>query len=254
MLFPTPAAAVSCDSAENDELYFTRLASDEGLELLRCNWDFLLLLLFPSLGDSAREEEEEEATPTPERDEGEDEVEAPPPEGPITLQSLREYYGHASAAEVERAVARMRHPDTMDRVHYSYIVFLRFMGWKIHSDERGELDRHRNWKERYDVLARCGAASPSSSDVGGPRYESFNFYTSCVPRIVKSFLSLGFLTYAARFVEFFIDEAACGRLQQCVPWVEQEWLPLLEGCPELDPHHTKRIRHKIFKLTHSDSD
>lgn len=53
----------------------------------------------------------------------------------------------------------------MDRLHYSYIIFLRFYGWRMHDDQRGVIDRHRNWRTRYKLLSLSMYKSKNSSDV-----------------------------------------------------------------------------------------
>ena len=73
----------------------------------------------------------------------------------------------------------------MDRIVYSYQCILLFFGWRLHDAERGEIDRHRSWRERYDELG---------DDQGRSAY-------GCISWVLRCMLELTMPRMAVRFME-----------------------------------------------------
>lgn len=161
----------------------------------------------------------------------------------------------------------IREPGHMDRIYYSYIVLLRFFGWRVHDEERGLLDRNRAWAERYAMLEMfrahrtqqaemtpCSALSPPLQMPPSPTYAAFNFYEDGLPRVLRGLLDVGFLRLAVRLVEFVMEEIKCDRLLFLLPLVEGTLLPLVVEHANVEPSHKTRLKKQLYRLTHSDSD
>ncbi|CAD2215835.1 Opioid growth factor receptor (OGFr) conserved region containing protein, putative [Angomonas deanei] len=251
LLMP-PTATPTLDAEEQAESYAQQIAGDEGIELLRRNWKLIVAVLFPC-GSPLKEASSSAAT------------EGTPNEGaPISFEEC------ASTNLRPADVRDLREPGSIDRIHYSYIVLLRFFGWRLHDESRGVLDRHRNWESRYTVLADYppvhGEPSPSGLPSGvleaiqlknvpdSPSYGAFHFYNGAILRILQCFITVGFLTYAVQLVEFMLEEMGNGRLLHLYDWMEQCVLPLLVAEETIDKSHKTRLKKKFYKLTHSDSD
>lgn len=173
-----------------------------------------------------------------------------------------------------KVVKELRHCTMLDRILYSVTVFLRFYGWRLHDDTRGEVDRHRNWRGRYALLKPAHIEGRSACDpeekrkvtekfstgdlsvtpCSSPAYGKFNFYTSGLPHLVQSFLTIRFFQYAIRLVEFIVEEMKAERLTFLYSFVSENLVPLLENCCEIDPSHTARLRRKLRSLIESDSE
>lgn len=295
-----PPAAVNGLGDVADESYAVQLASSHGLEFLRLHWHVLLPLLFPCCrwGDEA--DATDPAVSCSGRDNssgkcsshvrqsfsGAREEASSPVESSCSVSELYELLLRRPLLESDLAI--VREPGLMDRVYYSYVVLLRFFGWRVHEEERGLLDRHRAWQERYALLELYRtstaaaattelatgptAAGPCShvdgNDVKGnsahqarralppppPTYHSFNFYESGVPRVLRSLLDIGFLRLAVRLVEFLLEEMGYGRLLFLLPLVEATLLPILVQRPHVESSHKTRLKKRLHRLTHSDSD
>ncbi|KAG5499534.1 hypothetical protein JIQ42_05007 [Leishmania sp. Namibia] len=295
-----PPAAVSGAADVAEENYAVQLASSDGLELLRLHWHVLLPLLFPCCrwGDQASANapgvlcsvrnscsgaaEENGPSSFPEQQGCSVTEDGPsaPAESAWSATDLYELLLHRPL--MENDLATIREPGLMDRVYYSYVVLLRFFGWRVHEEERGLLDRHRGWQERYALLelyrtsaavtltaggetGTTTAASLSRADHGSvtkggarppppPTYRAFNFYESGVPRVLRCLLDIGFLRLAVRLVEFLLEEMGNGRLRFLLPLVETTLLPTVVQHSNVESSHKARLRKRLYRLTHSDSD
>ncbi|CCW70176.1 unnamed protein product [Phytomonas sp. Hart1] len=320
MLFPPTAMDDTSQLAE--EHYAEKLANEEGLELLQWNWELLLALLFPCLLEG-------DPVPAPSRPTSEtfqageigsnksEDFEKDPETSPVPALHvstnpspplLRSADVCTAAHITDVDLAHLREPGMIDRIYYSYIVFLRFLGWKVHDEKRGMLDRHRSWRRRYELLAPLAlsskpeddltdafcsgddrssrkpaeALSTSSGDGGcitpsgighahsngvsgrvsraskSPlrrfKYGHFDFYCDAIPRMLRCFLSIGFLTISVRLVEFIIEEMAAGRIEFLYDLVEKQALPALNSCTAIDASHIRRLTKMFHSLTQSDSD
>ena len=128
----------------------------------------------------------------------------------------------------------------MDRMHYSYSVILHFYGWRLHDQETGELDRHKNWTARYKALEDDPAAVDK--------------YYSYITWILRHLLEFLLTTYAQRLGLFLLDEFGCGRLLLLRGQWDRLWRPMLLGCAEVDDCGKQQLRKREKKLDHSDSD
>ncbi|CAG9576406.1 conserved hypothetical protein [Leishmania major strain Friedlin] len=295
-----PPAAVNGLGDVADENYAVQLASSNGLEFLRLHWHILLPLLFPCCrwGDEAgaidptvscsgRDNSSGQCSSHVQQDfSGSEEGASSPVESSCSASELYELLLRRPLLESDLAI--VREPGLMDRVYYSYVVLLRFFGWRVHEEERGLLDRHRAWQERYALLELYRASTTAAattqlatgptaagpcSHVDGddfegnnvhqarhacprppPTYHSFNFYESGVPRVLRSLLDIGFLRLAVRLVEFLLEEMSYGRLLFLLPLVEVTLLPILVQQPHVESSHKTRLKKRLYRLTHSDSD
>lgn len=174
-----------------------------------------------------------------------------------------------------RDLKELNCPSAVDKIHYSIIVFLRFYGWRLHDDTRGEIDRHQNWRERYALLRPTPRTivAPNNEEEAtiackregqtesfseflqrSPKYGEFDFYTSGLPHFVQCFLGIGFITYAIGLVEFVIEEMKAERLTFLIHLVSETLLPELEHSPSVDSSHISRLRRKLKSLLESDSE
>ncbi|AYU79689.1 hypothetical protein, conserved [Leishmania donovani] len=295
-----PPAAVNGLGDVADENYALQLASSDGLEFLRLHWHVLLPLLFPCCrwGDEAgatdpavlcsgQDNSSSKCSSHVQQDfSGSEEGASAPFESSCSASELYELLLRRPLLESDLAI--VREPGLMDRIYYSYVVLLRFFGWRVHEEERGLLDRHRAWQERYALLelyrmpttaaattqlATGPTAAGTRSHVDGddvkgnsvyqarracppppPTYHSFNFYESGVPRVLRSLLDIGFLRLAVRLVEFLLEEMGYGRLLFLLPLVEATLLPILVQQPHVESSHKTRLKKRLYRLTHSDSD
>lgn len=193
---------------------------------------------------------------------------------PISSISCRDIKELQAGLNLE-SLRELNCPNVFDRIHYSIITFLRFYGWRLHDDTRGELDRHLNWRKRYALLgmARKEIGIGKIREVEGekskivvpvehttedfcstPEYGKFDFYTSGLPHLVESFLGIGFSLYAIHLVEFIIDEMKAERLTFLYSLVKETLLPALERCRSVDASHMSRLRRKLRSLVESDSE
>lgn len=158
---PAPVGALGEVANEN---YAVQLASPLGLEMLRSNWRSLLCALFPCLleEDDPLPEVEPHAAADADVDAAADAADAP------LVSPERCVLARCSTHDYDR----LREPGTMDRLFFSFVVFLRFFGWRVHDEQRGVLDRHRNWESRYQLLEKAYHAS-LSSEGGQPRNAFF---------------------------------------------------------------------------------
>lgn len=132
----------------------------------------------------------------------------------------------------------MRDGALLDRIHYSYTILLHFYGWRLHDQETGELDRHKNWRSRYDALS------------DGSAVDCYAVWT----RMLRVLLELKLTTYAARFLLFLLQEMRCGRLRFLQgPW-DAVWWPLVERNQNVAPDVKTQIRRRRRRLDVSSSD
>lgn len=248
-----PPAKVGALDDVAQENYSMQIASEVGLEYLRSNWRVLLIVLFPCLPPGV--------APLPvDREEGEaldavHRTHASPDIEPSCLEACASY--PMSTVDLNA----LREPGMMDRIYYSYVVLLRFLGWRMHDEKRGLLDRHRNWEARYNLL-RPDAAVLADWRQGvdllqaplAPPYGHYHFYVAALWRSLQCFLSVGFLTFAVRLVEFLIEEMSCGRLDFLSDFVREMALPLLQGSADIEASHLTRLQKRFTRLTESDSD
>ncbi|XP_067655557.1 opioid growth factor receptor-like protein 1 isoform X2 [Haliotis asinina] len=96
---------------------------------------------------------------------------------------------YAQELQLKEAEAIKKNPETCDRVLRSYKMMLNFYGMKLKDDETGELEREKNWRQRYHHLNR-----------------SMHNYLR-ITRILKSLGELGFEHLKAPFVRFVLKEA-----------------------------------------------
>ncbi|EPY25653.1 hypothetical protein STCU_06590 [Strigomonas culicis] len=271
-----PTAEATLDAEAQHESYAKQIAGEDGLALLQRNWKLLLAVLFPVLARGqtvgALQEACRRAPPPPEEEEGGREAASG---APLTLDMVATYVAQRMRPHDFR---QLRDPGMLDRIHYSYVVVLRFFGWRLHDEQRGVLDRHRHWEARYAALApRTGAlAAPPPAvevrDVGpavsasvyaavdleavpdaAPVDGTFCVYDAALLRVLQCLLQFGFITYAARLVEFVMEEITYGRLSFLLAWVGGRALPLIIAS-EADQSHKTRLQKRWYKLNHSDSD
>lgn len=264
-----PPASIGLTTAENEESYARHLATESGLELLRINWERLLPLLLPIV-ELSSDAACPSSAPAVIDDTPAVDTTTRMRENPYATDggAARQTRCIESGTELRQPVVRacdvraLRAPSAMDRIHYSYIVFLRFFGWRMHDDRRGVLDRHRGWAMRYQSLQRVAHAAPDTAidaPAGGEaRYGVFDFYASALPHMLRSLLDLGFFTYAIRLVEFLLEELACDRLTFLYPLVERTLVPLIcehsNSDGGVDDSHKRRLKRMLRRLTCSDSD
>ncbi|GET89451.1 hypothetical protein, conserved [Leishmania tarentolae] len=294
-----PPAAMNGIGDVADESYAVQIASSDGLEFLRLHWHILLPLLFPCclFGDEAGVTDDPTVSCSgrdsssgkcsvhaQQRFSVSEEGVASPAESSCSASELYELLLRRTLLESDLAI--VREPGVMDRVYYSYVVLLRFFGWRVHEEERGVLDRHRAWQERYQLLELyrtsttvAAATQLTTSTTAGlcshgdgdgvkdsgaevrrarppppPTYSSFNFYESGVPHVLRSLLDIGFLRLAVRLVEFLLEEMGNGRLVFLLPLIEETLLPILAQHPHIESSHKTRLKKRLYRLTHSDSD
>ncbi|ESL11699.1 hypothetical protein TRSC58_00544 [Trypanosoma rangeli SC58] len=227
-------------SGFSEEEQSARLSSSDGIELLRLNWNRLLWLLMPSLQFGVTTGKE------PEREEDYASMEV---DGECTSSSL------ISDWELQRPVTwedykQLRHPSVMDRIHYSYVVFLRFYGWRLYNEESGVLDRHQNWRERYKALA----LGSNLRDGGGAADGPFLGFYAALPRILCVLLELCLTRYAVNLVAFLLEEMGKGRLLLLQSSLEESWLPQILRSRQVAEAERERLRRQLYRLSHSDSD
>ncbi|RNF14952.1 uncharacterized protein Tco025E_05744 [Trypanosoma conorhini] len=223
-----------------EEEHSARLSSSDGLELLRLNWNRLLWLLLPSL-----------------RFGGTTERCAAADAGDASMGANGECAANSAISDWElyRPVAwedyrQLRHPSIMDRVHYSYVVFLRFYGWRLYDEESGVLDRHQNWRGRYKALEPGGHLHEGGDAAGG---SCIGFYAA-LPRILCVLLELCLTRYAVNLVAFLLEEMSKGRLLLLQSSLEESWLPLILRSKQVVDAEKARLRRQLYRLSHSDSD
>ena len=138
---------------------------------------------------------------------------------------------------------------TIDRVHYSYLCALSLLGWRLHSEETGELDRHRGWRERY---AHWGRA-PS---LGLPM-------DAALLATARFLLSMRLVSFSRRLVEFMVEEAKAGRLTHAVlpedGVLRAVLLPMVSGAvfmdtPVMEEGDVGRLLKTIQRLVDKASD
>jgi hypothetical protein len=147
----------------------------------------------------------------------------------------------------------------MDRVHYSYNVLLHYLGWRMHNQETGELDRHAYWRERYQILESelltrysSGPATTASSGIGG--------YTLIIP-ILRTLIEFRLTVFAKNLLRFVLEEMLKGRLLFLREVWTSVWVPYLQEVVEERPDLQERIQHdcqrmlrRAAKIGHDDSD
>ncbi|KAK7201211.1 hypothetical protein NESM_000182700 [Novymonas esmeraldas] len=279
-----PPAPVNGLGEVADESYAVQLAAPDGLEYLRRRWHVLLPLLFPRQLHDASGEVGAAGQDSPSDDRGNSGCEATseccdttsPEVAWSTAQLCEELRRRSLSAE---DLATVREPGMMDRVYYSYVVLLRFFGWRVHDEERGLVDRHRGWQARYasldlhrgaptapaatahdederdDIVCGDGGASVMhAAHDAPPTYATFDFYASGLPRVLGCLLDIGFLRLAVRLVEFLLEEMSAGRLVPLQSLVEATLLPMIVDHPHVEASHKTRLQRRLYRLTHSDSD
>eukprot|EP00759_Apiculatamorpha_spiralis_P040048 PhF_6_TR38711/c0_g1_i2/m.57936 len=147
---------------------------------------------------------------------------APPP-GSLIPHTLQDH---------ERAAIRSD-SSLMDRLHYSYMMFVDFFGWKIHNQHNGELDRSKAYKERYAYLGE-----------GSGKEHLWDSWT----RVLRSLTDFMLHRYARYAVKYMIDEIVKGRLGFLRGRLETVWIPMM-----VDPDDRIHFARKLEKLDKSDS-
>jgi hypothetical protein len=137
----------------------------------------------------------------------------------------------------------------MDRWQYTYTIWLHFFGWRLHNEETGELDRHRNWRGRYRSLSRAGLASEDPFAGGG----STRCYTE-LTRMLRVLLEMKLANYAVRCLIFLCDEFHAGRLHLLMTSWDRYYFPLVAGCTDADPDMVAFAMKKFQRVGSSDSD
>ncbi|ORC87593.1 uncharacterized protein TM35_000211990 [Trypanosoma theileri] len=229
-----------------------QLSSSDGLELLRVNWELLLWLLMPTVRieflSIVKEEmnlnrKKEEKVNVKGDNDDDDDVSTP-------ICSLQELL----TPLMWKDYTQLREPGMMDRVHYSYVVFIRFYGWRIHNEESGVLDRHQNWKERYKILLEnCKENNNKQDDNICCGLKKCCFY-SALTHILRVLLDLCFTRYAINLVAFMLEEMRKGRLLRLQSSLEKCWLPQVIECKQVPVSEKERLQRQLYRLTHSDSD
>ncbi|CCW64132.1 unnamed protein product [Phytomonas sp. EM1] len=157
-----------------EERYAQNLATEDGLELLRWNWELLLALLFPCLPewdpvpvlphtDSEVLEQKEVVSQETSLPTGDPKARTAPAlssSNNISIPPLTSADACQMTPITDADLVSLREPGMLDRIYYSYIVFLRFFGWRVHDERRGLLDRHRGWRRRYELLYPLEASLP----------------------------------------------------------------------------------------------
>lgn len=225
----------------SEEEHSLRLSSSEGLELLRTNWELLLWLLMPSVQISAS---------------------CDPMDGADDSSPISSWRELCCPLTWEDYKCLRRH-GVMDRVHYSYVVFLRFYGWRLHNEENGVLDRHRNWEARYRLLVSPDQCCKCSLGGGVVCDEVVRRWTcddgvpcpyTALTRILKVLLELCFNRYAVNLVAFIIEEMSKGRLLFLQQILESVWFPIVVNSKQVADADRDYLSRKLHYLTHSDSD
>lgn len=235
-LFPPSAVVAGASKDANDESYAEGLASAEGLELLQLNWHFLRVLLLP-VGLSRCVSSQSSSATSAE---------------PIRFDSSEmKEMDHLPLSQDEGK--EILSPAFLDRFHFTFIIFLRFYGWKLHDESRGVIDRHRSWAERYEALALCDG-KPSAPSEKPPSSHTFNFYESGLPRMVQHLIDIHFFKFAVGLVEFLVEELTVGRLIWLSTLVERVLLPQITSSSAIDSSHKSRLLRKLSSLFESDSE
>ena len=142
---------------------------------------------------------------------------------------------------------------TIDRVHYSYLCVLSYLGWRLHSEETGELDRHRGWKQRYSTLLHPPTTTTSSVLP----------LDTVLTALLTFLLGMRLVTFATRLILFIVDEAKAGRLVHLVvsegAVVRTTLLPILSTSlyldgPVMGPEEVARVEAVIKKMVDNESD
>lgn len=241
-----------------DESYAVQLATDDGFDFLIDHWDVLLPLLFPCAHVRGLQLT---CPASPLSWEAEQHNEERKMEGAENSWSTLRVISAAQQPLKTADVKAMRNPGFMDRLYYSYIVILRFFGWRVHDEKRGLLDRHRGWLQRYNQLSPFshGLVQPKarSTTLLSPSAQSYQtdaFYSSALPRVLQCLLDVGFLTLGVRLVEFLLEELSCGRLGFLQPLVEEQLLRRVVEDVNVDESHKNRLKKRLRRLQCSDSD
>lgn len=243
-----PPCGVDPNAETRDNLYAEGIASGSGIELLRRHWVLLVALLLPTNVRRVSSSSGGDGGATASAD-------ALEPLGAITTAAeCLDATGQLSAGEFKRLFS----PGVMDKVEYSYIVFLRFYGWRLHDEQRGVLDRHRGWADRYAALEQgvkglCWDGR-SPVDMASPSYGTFNFYHSGLIQLVDFLKEFRLFRYAVGLVEFILEEIKSQRLTFLLEFVEVYLLPRVENCPGIDETHCTRLRKKHNSIVNSDSE
>jgi len=119
----------------------------------------------------------------------------------------------------------------MDRFHYSYMIAVDFYGWRIHNQHNGELDRSKEYKERYQWL------------------EVNQSYWDAWTRILRSLIDMMLYKYVRYAVKYMVEEMTKGRLPYLRDRVRDVWIPMCH-----DPEDRKLFLKRLQKLDQSDSD
>ena len=177
-------------SEEHESTFESTISAADRVALLDSHWEVLASLLTPDFDPTSVDD----ATPQTRPSSTLGAAWAP---RPVTLTELMWLRSDASA---------------MDRYQYSYGVMLLWFGWRLHDGMTGELDRHRDWRTRYEALE----ALPQRGAVVSRR----------VVRLLRSLLFVGARTFADKLVHFVSQELREGRLHAFRDEFERVWLPV----------------------------
>ena len=197
---------------------------EHSCKLLSVNWPLLEPFLLPSLH---RQQDSSSSTSTTEP-------------APFPALTYAEY-------------KRLRSdPSMMDRIHYSYNILLHYLGWRMHCQETGELDRHRYWKERYATLEGQLLGKLPNDHVGG--------YNVITP-LIRMLAEFRLLVFAKNLLKYVLEEMVNGRLLFLRAAWRDAWIPFLASCKEESSELNARIKkdldrmvRRYDKLDESDSD
>ncbi|CUE70863.1 Hypothetical protein, putative [Bodo saltans] len=179
----------------------------------------------------------------------------PPPRdapcGALLFPSLLE--GNITA---EQWKALIRDGPMLDRIHYSYTVMLHFFGWRLHSEETGEVDRHQNWRARYEILNSSASSLQPSSSSSSSSSSSLRLYAVWT-RMLRVLLELRMPNYVGRWMRFLLEEFKSSRLLFLLPVWDSVWFPYVGDGKLLFPETIEQLRkhrRKVDVHTSSDED
>jgi hypothetical protein len=134
----------------------------------------------------------------------------------------------------------------LDRIHYSYTIMLHYYGWRLHNEETGEIDRHQNWRARYEAL------SSTQTSISSP-LRLYAVWT----RMLRVLLELRMPNYVGRWMRFLLEEFKNDRLLFLLPVWDSVWFPYVGDGKLLFPEtivQLRKYRRKLDVHTSSDED
>jgi len=130
----------------------------------------------------------------------------------------------AEKLQLHEAEKIKKDPECQKRVVRSYQLMLDFYGMRMKNETTGELERSKNWKDRYRNL-------------------NFSFHNNLrITRILKSLGELGFERFKLPFCKFVWEEIDNRCLSNCKRSALSFWFPVLRSIDE---------RRELYKLVTS---